>query len=63
MLSCKDAAKILGVHHSRIRQFISEGRLPAKKIGNQWIIFDEDLDFVAVRKTGRPRKDSAKVIK
>ena len=54
MLSCKDAGKKLGIHHSRIRQFIREGRLPAKKIGNQWIIFEESLHLVRDRKTGRP---------
>jgi len=63
MLSCKEAGKILKVHHSRIRQFIAEGRLPAMKISGVWIIPLENLDFVRDRKPGRPRKDSAKVIK
>ncbi len=63
MISAKQAAQKLGVHHSRVRVLIREGRLPAQKIGGAWIIFEEDLEFVKDRKPGRPRKDSGRIIK
>ena len=56
MLTAKQAAEILGVHHSRVRVLIREGRLPARKIGRDWIIIESDLEFVKVRKPGRPKK-------
>jgi len=56
MLSCKQAGKELGVHHSRIRQLIKVGRLPAQKVGRDWVILEPDLDLVRVRKPGRPKK-------
>ena len=56
MLTAKQAAEILGVHHSRVRVLIREGRLPAQKIGRDWIIMEPDLELVKVRKPGRPKK-------
>jgi len=56
LLSANDAAKILGVHHSRVRVLIREGRLPAQKVGRTWIILEKDLEKVKDRKPGRPRK-------
>jgi len=55
MLTTKQAAKILKVNDSRIRQFILAGRLPAKKLGHMWIIKENDLEKVADRKPGRPK--------
>ena len=56
LLSAKEAADKLGVDSSRIRQFILEGRLPAQKIGNSYVINEADLALVADRKPGRPKK-------
>jgi excisionase family DNA binding protein len=56
LLSAKQAAQILGVHHSRVRVLIRERRLPAQKVGRDWVILFEDLDLVRVRKPGRPKK-------
>ena len=56
MLSAKQAADILGVHHSRVRVLIREGRLPAQKVGRDWIILQSDLELVKDRKPGRPAK-------
>ena len=56
MLTVKQAAEILGVHHSRVRVLIRGGRLPAQKVGRDWIILEPDLEFVKERKPGRPAK-------
>jgi excisionase family DNA binding protein len=56
-ISTKRAAEILGVNDSRVRQLILAGRLPARKIGRDWIIREKDLEKVTDRKPGRPRKE------
>jgi excisionase family DNA binding protein len=56
MLTANDASKILGIHASRVRVLIREGRLPAQKIGRDWIIMEKDLEKVRVRIPGRPKK-------
>ena len=55
-INCKQAAKILKVHHSRVRVLIREGRLPAQKVGGTWIIDPKDLKYVEHRIPGRPKK-------
>jgi excisionase family DNA binding protein len=61
LLTAKQAAKILGVHHSRVRVLIREGRLPAQKVGRDWIIMEPDLELVRVRKPGRPKKQKGEL--
>ena len=56
LLSVNDVAKILGVHHSRVRVLIREGRLPAQKIGRTWVILEKDLKKLKILKRGRPKK-------
>ena len=56
LLGVPDAARELGVSTGRVRAFIKEQRLPASKIGDQWIIKRADLALVANRRTGRPPK-------
>ena len=63
MLTAKQAAAILGVDSSRVRVLIREGRLPAKKIGRDWIIMEPDLEFVKVRKPGRPKQKEGDNVK
>lgn len=36
-------AEILDMHHKTIRNFITDGKLRASKVGKQWRISDEDL--------------------
>jgi excisionase family DNA binding protein len=50
------AAKTLGVTKSRVNALINAGRLPAQKIGIQWLIDRKDLAKVRIRKPGRPKK-------
>ena len=54
MITTKEAAKRLGVSRVRVQQFITEGRLPAIKIGRDLWIDERDLMMVQRRPTGRP---------
>ena len=56
LLTAKQAAQILGVDDSRVRVLIREGRLPAQKVGRDWVILEPDLELVKDRKPGRPKK-------
>ncbi len=56
LLSVKESAEILGVNRQRIQVLITDGRLPAQKIGNSYVIKESDLELVKDRKTGRPPK-------
>ncbi len=55
-LTTKEVAEKLGVSVGRVQQFIAEGRLPAKKIGQTNLVKETDLKLVQDRKTGRPPK-------
>jgi excisionase family DNA binding protein len=56
LLTTKDVADKLGVSVLRVQQLIWDGRLPAEKIGRDYVIKEEDLKLVEDRKPGRPRK-------
>lgn len=56
LLSVKEVAQILGVNHQRVQALISQGRLPAQKIGNSYVVKESDLELVKDRKVGRPPK-------
>ena len=56
MITTAQAATILQVSRSRILKLIAAKRLPAKKLGRDWLIRLEDLELVKVRCPGRPRK-------
>jgi excisionase family DNA binding protein len=58
LISTKQAAERLGVGILRIQQFIWAKRLPAYKIGRDYVIEEDDLKLVAIRKVGRPPKKS-----
>lgn len=56
-LTVIEAAARLGVSRYRIWQLVKAGRLPAVKLGRDWLIEDRDLELVAKRAgPGRPRK-------
>jgi excisionase family DNA binding protein len=59
LLTTKQAAERLGVSIGRIHQLINEGRLPAEKLGRDYVIREEDLKLVEDRKVGRPPKAKA----
>ena len=56
LITTADAATRLGVHQTRVQVLIREGRLPAQMLGGTYLINEDDLKLVAVRKPGRPRK-------
>jgi excisionase family DNA binding protein len=56
LLTTKQAAERLGVTVTRVQQLIGAGRLPAEKMGRDYVIKEDDLKLVADRKPGRPRK-------
>ena len=54
IIATGEAAKELGITVQRLRVLIREGRLPAQKLGRDWIIRKSDLELVRIRKPGRP---------
>lgn len=54
--TCAEAAVLIGVSPIRVRKFCQEGRL-GQKIGDQWLITDEEIRLFKQipRKRGRPR--------
>jgi excisionase family DNA binding protein len=54
----KEVASRLGISKQRVWQLIQSGKVPAQKVGRDWIIDEKDLDLPQVRdrKPGRPRK-------
>ena len=61
LLSIKEVAEKLGVSARRVNQLIDEKKLPAQKIGSQYVINEGDLEKVTIHgKAGRPKKEAAK---
>lgn len=60
LISTKEAAEKLGVSTLRVQQLIWDGRLPAQKVGRDYVIDESNLKLVKDRKPGRPRKDDKK---
>jgi excisionase family DNA binding protein len=60
MLTTNEAAKRLGFSTRRLLVLIEHGRIPAEKVGRDWLLNEADVEaFAAVpRPTGRPRKDA-----
>jgi len=65
LIGVAQAAERLGVTDGRVRVLITSGRLPAQKVGRDWVINESDLRLVAVRIPGNPnfRKNSRKARK
>jgi excisionase family DNA binding protein len=56
LLSTKQAAEILGISPIRVRQLIQEGKLPASRVGRDYVINEADLTNVKTYgKAGRPK--------
>ncbi len=59
LLSIKEVAEKLGVSARRVNQLIDEKKLPAQKIGSQYVINESDLEKVTIYgKPGRPPKSN-----
>lgn len=63
LISTTEAAERLGVHITRVQALVKAGRLPAQKVGKNYVINEDDLKLVAERKPGRPRRSPAKSAK
>ncbi len=58
-LASSEAADILGIHHMTIQRLLRDGKLPAEKIANRWLLRRTDVEEFAktyVPKVGRPRQ-------
>ena len=58
-LASSEAASMLGIHHMAIQKLLREGKLPAEKIANRWLLRRTDVEEFAktyVPKVGRPRQ-------
>ena len=56
-LDVLEASKILRVHAETVKRLIREGKLPATKFGNKWLIDKERLlAFAAVYNRRRGRR-------
>lgn len=54
LLTTTEVAAELFISKRRVQALIQSGRLPAKKIGRDWLIKKSDLDLVSSRFPGRP---------
>jgi excisionase family DNA binding protein len=52
LLTTIQAGAELGIKRNRVMELVREGRLPATKFGNAWMIRRADLDLVRDRPTG-----------
>jgi excisionase family DNA binding protein len=55
-LTTAEAAEKLGKTIRHVQWLITEGRLPAEKVGRDYFINEEDLELVSNLKRGRPAK-------
>lgn len=53
LLTTPEVAKKLGVTVSRVQALITEHRLPAQKLGRDFMVREEDLILVSARQAGR----------
>lgn len=60
VLTTEQAAERLGITPTRVRFFIRDGRLPARKFGRAHLINEADLRLIADRKPGRPKREMTK---
>ena len=49
-----DVAKRLNIHPESVRRLIRQGKLPAIKFGNKWLVEKDMLEQFAVRYDPRP---------
>jgi excisionase family DNA binding protein len=63
LLSTREVAGRLGVSILRVQQLIWAERLPAQKVGRDYVINESDLKLVENRKPGRPSKQVETQIK
>jgi excisionase family DNA binding protein len=55
-ISVNEAAVLKGVTRQRILQYINDGRLPAQKFADVYMIRREDVEAIELKAAGRPPK-------
>ncbi len=60
LLTTKETAVKLGVSVRRVQAMITDGSLPATKLGRDYVIKESNLKLVENRKPGRPSKEQSK---
>lgn len=55
LISTAEAGRRLGLSPRRVRALITEGRLPARRIGRDYLIRAADLAGVTIHPVGWPR--------
>ena len=62
-LNVHEAAEVLGVHWETVKRICREGRMPARKVHNMWLINKDDLALFAATydepRRGKRRKVSS----
>ncbi len=58
-ITTNEAADVLGVTRQRVLQLIQDGRLPAEKFANVYMIRPADLSNIEGKPMGRPPKPKA----
>lgn len=56
-ISVTEAAKVLGITRTAVLKKIKEGALPARKIGNTYIINRDDLNIISDREVSKSQKE------
>ena len=54
-LTTQEAAEALGVSRGRVYHYIKEGRLPAQRLGRDWLISPEDVANFERQPSGYPK--------
>ena len=57
LISTTEAAKRLGVSARRVVALIRQGKLPSQRVGRAHLILPKDVEAMAERKPGRPKKE------
>lgn len=57
MMTVNDAAARLGLSTARVRALCAQGRIPARKMGRDWVVYEPQI--LPGRPAGRPRRGSA----
>lgn len=55
-MSIAEAAKRINISRQRLTLLVKQGRVPARKFGKQYLIRAIDLNSIAERRAGRPKK-------
>lgn len=59
-LTTAEAAERIGKSIRHVQWLITEGKLPAEKVGRDYLISEDDLQLVTNLKRGRPAKKGGK---